>query len=51
MKIRYTTKAMQYYRRRHEAQTLEKEFNEAEPSFEDGRKLPNGQSVDAKEQK
>ncbi len=46
MKVRYTTKAMQFYRRRHEAIALEREFSEAEPSFEEGRKLPTGESLD-----
>ena len=43
---RYPTVAMQFYRKRLEAEATGRPFDQAEPSLEEGRKLPNGQSLD-----
>lgn len=42
IKFKYQTKALHYYRKRNEAIALGKEFNDAELSVEDGRKLLDG---------
>lgn len=46
IKLKYQTKALQYYRRRHEATCLGKEFSEVEPTKAEGRILADGSSLD-----
>jgi hypothetical protein len=46
IKLKYQTKALQYYRRKNEALALGKEFTEQEPSLEEGRTLLDGTSLD-----
>ena len=41
-KIKYNTKAADYYRKRNNAQALELNFNEDEPSYAEGRMLTDG---------
>jgi hypothetical protein len=48
IKLKYQTRALIYYRRRNEALALEREFNDPEPTLEEGRKLIDGSSVDQK---
>ena len=50
IRLKYQTRALIYYRRRTEALALERQFNDPEPSVEEGRKLIDGSSVDKKEE-
>ena len=50
IKIRYQTKAADYYRRRNAALATGAAFGEPEPSFEDGRTLLNGNLLDENNQ-
>ena len=47
MKLRYQTKALQFYRRRNDSLALAKEFEGQEPSIEEGRTLIDGRSLDS----
>lgn len=47
MKLRYQTKALQFYRRRNDSLALAKDFEGQEPSIEEGRTLINGRSLDS----
>jgi hypothetical protein len=46
VKIRYQTKAADYYRRRNLALATGNTFMEPVPSFEEGRTLLNGSTLD-----
>ncbi len=45
---RYHTIAMIYYRQKLQAEANEIEFDEAEPSLNDGKKLPDGSDPEKK---
>lgn len=45
IKLRYTTKALAFYRRQNEAKALGKEFTEEAPSVQEGRTLPDGREL------
>jgi hypothetical protein len=46
VKIKYQTRASDYYRRRNLAMATGKAFEDLEPSVEDGRTLMNGNTLD-----
>ena len=46
LKVKYMTKAADYYRRRNIALSTGNAFTEAEPSVEDGRTLMDGSMLD-----
>ena len=48
IKTKFTTRALQWYRKRNEAQALDREFTEPEPTYEQGRCLLDGTSLDKK---
>ena len=46
IKIKYQTKALDYYRRMLEARAVQQEFNDIEPSYTEGRHLLDGGYLD-----
>jgi len=50
VKIKYLTKAAEFYRRKNLALATGKPFEESEPSFDEGRTLLNGNTLDQNNQ-
>ena len=50
IKQKYQTRAMVYYRKRNEAKALDKQFDDEEPTYEQGRVLMDGTSLDKTEE-
>ena len=45
-KIKYNTRAAEYYRKMNNANALGLVFNDEEPSYDDGRALTDGRRLD-----